>query len=223
MITVIIPTLNEEKYIGKLLNCLTKQTFKDFEVIVVDGFSDDNTLKEVNKFNDLNLRVINSDKRNVSYQRNLGVSKAKFDRLLFLDADVVFEKDFLSKIKSSFGTVRMRPIDGKVYDKIFFGTINFLFFMLQSFKPYAIGSCIISNKQLHEKVNGFDNNITFCEDFDYVRRCSKFSRFNFDRHNELLVSIRRFEEKGTKKTMKLWMRSFFYNLFTNKFIRVDYD
>jgi len=209
MISIVIPTLNEEKYIGKLLNCLTKQTFKDFEVIVVDGGSDDKTLNEVAKFNNLDLKIINSDKRNVSYQRNLGVSKAEFDRLLFLDADVVFEDDFLSKIKNSFGTVRMKPIDGKWYDKTFFGTINFLFSILQFFKPYAIGSCIISNKQLHKKVNGFDNNITFCEDFDYVRRCSKLSNFIFDRHNEVLVSVRRFERNGTKKTMKLWMKSFF--------------
>ena len=38
-LSIIIPTLNEEKYIGKLLDCLSRQSFKDFEVIVVDGKS----------------------------------------------------------------------------------------------------------------------------------------------------------------------------------------
>ena len=52
MLSIIIPTLNEEKYIGKLLECLVNQTYTDFEVIVVDGGSKDKT---INKVRDLKI------------------------------------------------------------------------------------------------------------------------------------------------------------------------
>ena len=48
--SIIIPTLNEQNYIGNLLNDLTLQTYKDFEVIIVDGKSKDDTKKIVDKF-----------------------------------------------------------------------------------------------------------------------------------------------------------------------------
>ena len=48
-LSIIIPTLNEERYIGKLLDCLCRQTYKEFEVIVVDGGSKDNLTKGANK------------------------------------------------------------------------------------------------------------------------------------------------------------------------------
>ncbi|MBU0615348.1 MAG: glycosyltransferase [Nanoarchaeota archaeon] len=224
MISVVIPTLNEEKYVGKLLSCLCSQTFRHFEVIVVDGNSDDGTARVVKSFSKkLTIKLVNSTKRNVSVQRNIGVSQARFNQLLFLDADVIIGKDFIKNMNNiSFGTVKILPYNGKWYDKAFFMTINILFYLLHRIKPYAIGSCIVSNKKLHKSVRGFDEKITFCEDFDYVRRSSKYSGFVFDNKNRVFVSIRRFEEKGTKNTMRLWMKSFFYNLFTNKYLEVDY-
>ena len=72
--SVIIPTLNEEKYVGVLLNSLEKQEFKDFEVLVVDGNSKDSTCKVVRAYTKSvpNFRLIKSPKRGVAYQRNYG-------------------------------------------------------------------------------------------------------------------------------------------------------
>jgi len=226
LISIIIPTLNEENYVGKLLNCLVNQTYKNFEVIVVDGHSDDKTKEVVNRFKKkLDLKLVNSKRRNVAHQRNLGAKKSKFERLLFLDADTIMDRNFLNQLKTSdviFGSVSILPYKAHWYDKLFFSIINKTFFLLQYIKPYSLGACIISNKSLHKKVNGFNEGLKFCEEFDYVYKGSKIDKFRFKYDNKILTSTRRFEEKGTKKTIKLWLISFFYNLFTNKYLGVNY-
>ena len=77
--SIVIPSLNEEKYLPKLLEDLAAQTYSDFEVIVVDGNSKDETVKRSLEFKKslLSLEVISSKERNVSHQRNLG-AKIRF-------------------------------------------------------------------------------------------------------------------------------------------------
>jgi len=100
--SIIIPTLNEEHYISLLLNDLDKQTFKDFEVIIVDAKSKDKTREKAEKFKDKFriFRFIISNKKNVSHQRNLGAKFAKADWIIFFDADNRLPVNFLKEIKN---------------------------------------------------------------------------------------------------------------------------
>lgn len=71
--SVIIPTLNEEKYLPHLLGDLSKQSNKEFETIIIDGKSEDLTQKKALSFSkELSMKLIESRKRNVSVQKNLG-------------------------------------------------------------------------------------------------------------------------------------------------------
>lgn len=71
--SIVVPTLNEENYVGILLSALCKQDFKDFEVTVVDAKSLDKTRGVVEKFKDrLNIKFVISPQRGVSFQRNYG-------------------------------------------------------------------------------------------------------------------------------------------------------
>lgn len=88
--SVIIPTLNEEKFLPKLLDSLITQTNKDFEVIVVDGPSRDKTRHIVKSYlRKLRLTLVESKIANLSLQRNLGARRASGKWLLFLDSDDV--------------------------------------------------------------------------------------------------------------------------------------
>ena len=82
-ISVIIPTLNEEKYIPLVLEGLKKQTFKSFETIVVDGGSEDRTREIARKC----ATVLIERKNGVGCARNLGAAHAKGRILVFIDAD----------------------------------------------------------------------------------------------------------------------------------------
>lgn len=94
--SIVIPTLDEEKYLPNLLLDLVGQSFGDFEVIHVDGESDDKTVSEAKKYDKkLNLTQISTNVRNASHQRNLGAERSKGEWIIFMDADTRVEPHFL--------------------------------------------------------------------------------------------------------------------------------
>ncbi len=99
-ISIIIPTYNEEKVLIECLDSLSKQTLTDFEIIVVDDGSVDKTLQVLSELRIKNyeLRILKQNHKGAGAARNLGAGKAKGEILVFVDADMTFEKDFLKKL-----------------------------------------------------------------------------------------------------------------------------
>ena len=93
--SVVIPLYNKEKYIAQSIHSVLKQTHPDFELIIVDDGSTDNSVAEVKKIKDARIRIIYQKNAGVSSARNKGISESKFDLIAFLDADDLWEKDFL--------------------------------------------------------------------------------------------------------------------------------
>ncbi len=94
-LAIVIPTLNEEKYIGMLLDSISAQTVQPKEIVVVDAFSKDLTEEVVNnrKSNLPQLQFFQIPKSTISRQRNFGVKKTTADHILFLDADVFLKRE----------------------------------------------------------------------------------------------------------------------------------
>ncbi|MBD3312554.1 glycosyltransferase [archaeon] len=90
-ISVIIPAYNEEEVISRCLKSILSQDYKDYEVIVVDNGSTDDTKKIVKSFKNKRVRLVEERKRGVSNARNKGAAVAKADVLFFLDADEFLE------------------------------------------------------------------------------------------------------------------------------------
>jgi len=204
--SICIPTLNEEKYIGGILGCLEKQTFKDFEVIVADGKSSDNTKKEVMKFSGkLPLTFLESPKRGVSFQRNYAAKSAKGKYIIFFDADVMIEDDFLQKINSYLEkedidilTTWNKPISGKPIDEFIYLFMNiFMLELIKKKSPGAVGVFICVKKSSFEKIGGFRENVNFGEDFDLAKRLHD-SGFTYAllKKPKIHVSVRRFDKEG---------------------------
>ncbi len=98
IISILIPTYNEEKDIAKCLDSLKHQTYRKIEIIIVDDGSTDNTLNEIKKFKD--VKIIKGEHKGPGFSRNLGAKKAKGEILVFVDADMTFEKNYLKNLVS---------------------------------------------------------------------------------------------------------------------------
>lgn len=85
--SVIIPLYNKENDIALTIKSVLNQSFTDFEIMVVDDGSTDNSLEIVKKFKDNRLRIFKIHKTGVSFARNFGVEKSNGSYLAFLDAD----------------------------------------------------------------------------------------------------------------------------------------
>ncbi len=94
----IVPVYNVEKYVRKCIKSLLNQTFKDFEIIVVNDGSTDKSIAEIE---DLDITIINQKNMGLSSARNKGVEKAKGKYLIFVDSDDYIEKNLLEEINKS--------------------------------------------------------------------------------------------------------------------------
>lgn len=99
-ISVVIPVYNAEKYLSNTLNSLSKQTFQEFEIIMVNDGSKDRSLEIINDYqiNHSNVVVVNQENKGVSVARNVGIQYAKGEYVCFLDADDLYHKDCLQKL-----------------------------------------------------------------------------------------------------------------------------
>ena len=96
----IVPVYNTEKYLDKCLDSLVKQTLKDFEIIIVNDGSTDNSIQIINKYQEKysNIKLINQNNQGLSMARNNGVKKSEGEYLIFIDSDDYVELDLLKQI-----------------------------------------------------------------------------------------------------------------------------
>jgi len=102
-ISVVVAVRNERQHIKKCLASLFRQDYDGYEVIVVDGMSDDGTyelLQELQK--DYNFKLLRNEKKNAAAGRNIGIKEARGEAIAFIDGDAVAAEDWLKNIKRAF-------------------------------------------------------------------------------------------------------------------------
>lgn len=95
MISVVIPLYNKEQSIAFTLQTVLKQTFQDFEIVIVDDGSMDHSVEEVKKVTDSRIRLIHQPNAGVSAARNRGIEEAQGEYIAFLDADDEWKPEYL--------------------------------------------------------------------------------------------------------------------------------
>ena len=209
-ISIIIPTYNEEEYLPKLLESIKSQDFTDYEVIVADAQSDDNT-REIAK--DYGCVVVEGGLPGPG--RNRGAEVAQGEILLFLDSDLELTENYLSNVVEEFESeelgiaiTQMTPLSEKKRDKYLHDLANWFMIAVENIKPHGAGCYgIISKKELHDEVGGFDENLNFGEDTDYIERVAEISEFKVLRNARIGVSTRRLEEEGLYTLLKQYGKS----------------
>lgn len=225
--SIVIPTLNEEKYLPKLLKDLSSQTFENFEVIVVDGSSEDTTVKKANTFkNKLNLKLIPVTKRNVSFQRNTGVSQATGEWVVFMDADNRLPHFFLEGIKYQLAkfpeievfTTWLSVEGNSKIDKLIENSINLdieIYTIMGN--PKSMGALMGIKKSLFKK-HHFDEKQQYMEDSMLVRElCDAGHCFKIFREPKFYYSLRRIKKVGNLQMLQTMMKYQFHYLLGGDF------
>ena len=226
-ISVIIPTLNEEKSLPRLLTCLKEQTFRDFEIIVSDAGSTDDT---VNIAKQDGITVTKGGLPSVG--RNAGAEETGVDFLFFLDADVEIPATFLAnayrEMTDDFydlATCKFKFQSTLLLDRVIFWLINFVIGAGRKVNPQSFGSCILVTRKLFERIGGFDETVILAEDCDFVKRASRYRPLEILKSTYFIMSARRFVKEGRLRFLLKGLHIFFYRLFRGE-IRtnvIDYE
>ncbi len=212
MLSFIIPTLNEENNIARLLEKLKPQLRKEDEVIVVDSHSKDKTAEVARSFGAL---VLIQPKAGIGLAKTAGAKEAKNDILIFMDADSVPSVDFAERIRNHFKDPETIAVGGLgLYDsdslvsEYTYNTFAQLVFQTAKMAHkvtgkywFAANNCAF-RKSVFMSVGGYQSVI--CEDTDLTRRLPPSKNVKYDGKLRLYLSDRRFREDGFLETLWLW-------------------
>lgn len=225
--TIIIPTLNEEKFLPKLLESLAEQIEKNFEVIVVDGKSKDKTVKVAKSFAKKlpGLRVIASDKASLPYQRNLGAKHAQGDWYIFVDADSVLLphciarcSEFINGEKPDLFTTWYcadSQTQGEAVTALLGNIVLEGYLMFH--KPCIPGPFTVVSKSAYTQVGGYEEDHAYHEDFNFsIKIYQSGLRVRIMHETCYIISLRRIRKEGSFAVMEKYIRSTLYLFLFNK-------
>jgi glycosyltransferase involved in cell wall biosynthesis len=214
-VSIVIPTLNEEAVLPKLLDSIRIQDFSDYEVVVADARSKDRTREIAGEYG---CRVV--DGGMPAAGRNAGARAAQGEFLFFLDADVILPPGFIRNVYDEMqdryldlATCEIRPLSEYRLDRIIHRLMNAAVLLNLYIDPKAFGFCIFVTKRLFNRIKGFDETIYVAEDNDFVKRGSAYSQLRFLNSAHIMVSIRRFEKEGRLAYMKKGIKLNLYRTF----------
>jgi glycosyltransferase involved in cell wall biosynthesis len=220
-ISVIVPTLNEEKLIGRFVsqfNNSLKKKYK-FEIIVSDGGSRDATLSLLNGQIDSLVEHKENFKQNISRGRNQGALKSRGEVLVFLNADTCIsdvDKFFYkiekfmteSNVAALTCPIKVFPEEQILMDKIFhFCYNNYVRLLNKIMMGMGRGECHIIKKEFFEKVNGYNEKLNAGEDFELFTRLRKFGKIKIMNDVTVYESPRRYRKFGYRSVFWDWTKN----------------
>lgn len=211
-VSIIIPVYNSEKYIDACLNSVLNQSYKNIEVVIVNDGSKDNSLKAIQKYNNIDKRIklIDQENSGPSEARNNGIIYATGRYIVFIDCDDTVESLYIEKLVNKINTENLDLVCCGYKDLSEYGKIDYTDFKFkgnQSVIDFAKLVCKgtggvpwgkIYKKDIIVKHNlKMDKEIFMCEDLvfvlEYVSHCKSFGcvdehLYNYNRLNQNSIS-----------------------------------
>ena len=213
MFSIIIPTYNQDYLLKKCLESVVNQTFENWEIIIINNHSDDETLKVFQSFNDKRIKLRNFKNNGIiSASRNYGLNLAKFPYVAFLDSDDFW---FPNKLEESFAYL-IKGNDIVCHNEIWLwpdGTNKIVNYGPEKqtlhknllFKGNVISTSAFScKKDLILDLNGFNESPLMAgnEDYDLWLRISKVGKYKFKFIQKPLGYYRIHQNNNSKKLLK---------------------
>jgi glycosyltransferase involved in cell wall biosynthesis len=171
--SVVIPTLNAQPILDKAISSLLHQTFQNFEIILVDGLSQDDTITWARKLRDERIEVISEKDEGVYDAMNKGIRKAKGEWLYFMGSDdYLWDNDVLYEVAEFIGNGnKVDFVYGDVFSPDLGENYDGEFDWSKLLKKNICHQAIFCKKSVFEKVGIFNPAYTTCGDYDHVIRC----------------------------------------------------
>ncbi|TCK66837.1 glycosyltransferase involved in cell wall biosynthesis [Winogradskyella wandonensis] len=226
--SVVIPLYNKEKYIKKTLETVINQTFEDFEVIVVNDGSTDNSVAEVKKIDDYRITIFNQENQGLSHTRNNAISYAKANYIAMIDADDYWEPNHLQTL---YDLIKDYPNQGayctgytlkkteSIYHRANFNGLEKNFRdVVPDFFKHSLEHCIAwvgstcIPKYVFEKVGNFDPEIYSEQDIDLYIRIALNYKFVLDNSSVTAIYNRTMDDNmsnfNEKKAIPKFLNSY---------------
>ena len=199
--SVIIPTYNRAYVLAEAVNSVINQTFRDFELIIVDDNSDDDTYEVLKNITDKRVKLYRNERtKGPSGARNVGIYRANAEWIVFLDSDDIWKPEMLesvyravSRCDNNIGLIHtgyalsdkscrnIKPIDkrnrrGNLFNNLIYKNCIGTF------------SCVAVRTQIARRIGGLDENIIGIEDWDFYLRVSRIA--NIEVIPEILLYYR---------------------------------
>lgn len=201
-VSIIMPVYNVEDYIEKSILSIKKQEEKEWELIIIDDGSVDDTFKKAKEIakNDSRIQLIRQKNKGVSIARNKGLKIARGDFIAFLDGDDLWKEKFLIKMikkileKKDVVFCRYdRLLDNNIYPVAASHPKNDMAFLYvaQNKFPIHIGGCLIRRELLIKYNISFAKKISFGEDVEFLYKCMSVGRIGIVFENLMIYRKRK--------------------------------
>ena len=212
LVSVVIPMYNRERVIGRAVESVLQQTLSDFELIIVDDGSADNSCEVVESYDDSRIRLIrNTQNRGANFCRNVGIKESKGKYIAFQDSDDEWTTDKLEvqisymqekKLKASFGPYRVLDTSQIVPDD-FQQFVNDKSLIREVLKKYNIVGTptLVIEKCIVNDIGGFDERLPRMQDYEYAIRIVK--KYDMGCCPDILLHVHTDEERITSNREKL--------------------
>ncbi len=218
--SIVIPAYNAENYISQSLDSLIKQSFRNWEAIIVNDGSSDHTEEIALNYckTDNRIKLINQPNKGVSIARNRAITAATGDILAFLDADDLWPPD---KLEVSINEMKKFDVDLiftsskhftndkntvklnlKVIEETLGGKEGYNYLLFEN--PLVMSSVVVKKKAV-EKVSCFDENLQVCEDYHLWLKLAKYG-YRLRGSNKTFTYYRRHEKQATKNILLMWCK-----------------
>lgn len=219
MLSIIIPTLNEEKIIDRTLRSLRRLDAVDYELIISDGHSSDRTVEIAKKYADKVVEHDGQTRQTIGQGRNAGAAEAMGDILLFLDADVFIPdiNEFAVKAINLFEQnhklagltvfLKVLPEHVTLSDKFFFGAVNRVHQFFNNFlhTGTASGEFMMIRASTFRQVGGFSPTLVMGEDNDLFKRLSQIGETRIESGLYVMHTSRRAHQTGWLPLLFTWL------------------
>ncbi len=203
LMTIVMPAYNASRYLSESIESVLNQTFNDFQLLIIDDGSTDNTSDIARRYcqQDSRVKLVSQTNQGVSVTRNKGIGLTDSKLIAFLDAD---DKWFPDKLAShiahfneninlgiSFAKIEFLTADGKHTGHVSSASLNQLkaeHFLYEN--PTITVSNLVVRREVFQEITPFDRNMNYAEDLDFLLRVICSDRWHIEGINKVLMGYR---------------------------------